>query len=459
MSAELQAVAPVISVPQGQTDAPFSQATITDNNTGTTDSLTIQITGGGGKLSDGAGFNGLKRGADGVYILSGTAAKITSELEALVFTPKNLATTTTFILTDTSSADPNLIASANTTVTVTNGKRVSTVANFLANQGTLDKIPGGFDILDTAANINLDPPSTLHDSHIDKIVVSDNGNVGASIQQLTSDATAIGKLQNANPGDPVRLAITDTVADIQAALSTLAQDASKIASITSSDGPIVVSVATFLADRSALDKIVGGFVVSDTAATLAIDLNQLNDPNISTITISDNGPIKASVAQLTTDATAIGKLKNAMIATNGTTTLAEVGNVFELNPAGGGTGPLLKLNGSVVTAGEFPAGWTPVGAVQTAGGYEVAWSVPGKNEYAVWNTDSNGNFMSSETGVTPGDPPALWTINTNGATNLVQVGNNYELEAAGAGTGPLIRSMAVRSRPASSRPAGRRSGR
>ena len=127
-------------------------------------------------------------------------------------------------------------------------------------------------------------------------------------------------------------------------------------------------------------------------------LISLNDPNISTITISDNGPIKASVAQLTTDATAIGKLKNAMIATNGTTTLAEVGNVFELNPAGGGTGPLLKLNGSVVTAGEFPAGWTPVGAVQTAGGYEVAWSVPGKNEYAVWNTDSNGNFTSSETG-------------------------------------------------------------
>ena len=75
MSAELQAVAPVISVPQGQTDAPFSQATISDSNTGTTDSLTIQITGGGGKLSDGAGFNGLKRGADGVYILSGPAAK------------------------------------------------------------------------------------------------------------------------------------------------------------------------------------------------------------------------------------------------------------------------------------------------------------------------------------------------------------------------------------------------
>ena len=182
----------------------------------------------------------------------------------------------------------------------------------------------------------------------------------------------------------------------------------------------------------------GGFDVSDTAANVVADLDQLNDPNISAITISDNGQINASVAQLTTDATAIGKLKNATISNNGTTTLAEVGNLFELNPAGGGTGPLLELNGSVVTAGEFPAGWVPVGAVQTAGGYEVAWSVPGKNEYAVWNTDSNGNFTSGETGVTPGDPPALWTINTNGVTSLVQVGNNYELEAVGTGTGPLI---------------------
>ena len=88
----------------------------------------------------------------------------------------------------------------------------------------------------------------------------------------------------------------------------------------------------------------------------------------------------------------------------------------------------------MVTAGEFPAGWTPVGAVQTGGGYEVAWSVPGKNEYELWNTDSNGDFTSLETGVTPG-VAALWTINTNGATSLVQVGNNYELEAARPGRG------------------------
>jgi hypothetical protein len=312
MTAPLPVLAPVISgtgaqqsIQSGQTDTPFSNATITDSNINTTDSLSIQITGGGGKLSG----SGLERGAAGVYILSGTAAAITQELEALVFTPNNFSATTTFTLTDTTSADVDKSAvDANTTVAVTNGEPVYLVSYFLANQSTLDQIPGGFSILDTATKISASLHQ-LHDSHIQKIVISDNGNVGASIQKLTTNATAIGKLQNANRSR-VRLAITDTATDIENGLSTLVQDAGEIASITASNGPVVVSVATLLADRSTLDKIVGGFVVKDMAANMRADLNQLNDPNISAITISDNGQITASVAQLTADATAIGKLEN-----------------------------------------------------------------------------------------------------------------------------------------------------
>ena len=94
------------------------------------------------------------------------------------------------------------------------------------------------------------------------------------------------------------------------------------------------------------------------------------------------------------------------IETNGTTTLAQVGSLFELSPASGGTGPLLEYQGSVVTAGQF-GGWTPVGAEKTASGYEVAWSMPGANEYAVWNTDANGDYTSSATGVLSGQSFAL----------------------------------------------------
>src|SRR5258707_6061560 len=42
---------------------------------------------------------------------------------------------------------------------------------------------------------------------------------------------------------------------------------------------------------------------------------------------------------------------------------------------------------------QFGAG-TPIGAEQTANGYEIAWRVPGSDQFSIWNTDSSGNFTS-----------------------------------------------------------------
>ena len=49
-----------------------------------------------------------------------------------------------------------------------------------------------------------------------------------------------------------------------------------------------------------------------------------------------------------------------------------------------------------VTVGEFAAygDWTPIAAAQTASGYEVAWSIPGTDQYQIWLTDSSGNELS-----------------------------------------------------------------
>src|SRR5208282_5959481 len=167
----------------------------------------------------------------------------------------------------------------------------------LADQSTLDQTAGGFDIFDTAAAItaNLDHPT---DPNIDAITISDNRQVAPSVQQLTSDATAIGKLQNAN-GSSVLLAINDTAANVQAGLSTLVADTGEIASITASNGPVVVSTATFLADQPALDKIVGGFAISDTAADVVQNLGALSgDPR--SINAS-NGPAVVSTATFLAD--------------------------------------------------------------------------------------------------------------------------------------------------------------
>ena len=62
------------------------------------------------------GFSGLTASAPGVYLLSRTAAAITSELDAR-FTPSAGSRTTTFTLTDTTNVGTSA-SNANTTVTV-----------------------------------------------------------------------------------------------------------------------------------------------------------------------------------------------------------------------------------------------------------------------------------------------------------------------------------------------------
>ena len=82
-------------------------------------------------------------------------------------------------------------------------------------------------------------------------------------------------------------------------------------------------------------------------------------------------------------------LPTTVIESFGSTSLVEVGNNYFLDDSGR-SGPELKYGGAAVVAGQF-GGWTPIGAEQTASGYEVAWWTPGANEYTVWTTDSNGN--------------------------------------------------------------------
>ena len=85
--------------------------------------------------------------------------------------------------------------------------------------------------------------------------------------------------------------------------------------ITASDTPVVVSVATFLADKSALDKIVGGFAISDTAADVAQNFDALTaalsaGANITSIALTDGGvPMLAlSLAEAWNDTLTLNKI-------------------------------------------------------------------------------------------------------------------------------------------------------
>ena len=94
----------------------------------------------------------------------------------------------------------------------------------------------------------------------------------------------------------------------------------------------------------------------------------------------------------------------------GSTTLTEVANHYYLDNSSG-SGPSLKYGGTDFYTGEFSA-WTPIGAEQTASGYEVAWKLAGTNNYTVWNTDSNGNYITSPIGNVLGTSTALEAYET-----------------------------------------------
>jgi hypothetical protein len=89
----------------------------------------------------------------------------------------------------------------------------------------------------------------------------------------------------------------------------------------------------------------------------------------------------------------------------GSTDLATIGNTYFLYAVRSTIGPELQYNGSPVTSDW--GGWSPIGAVKTASGYDVAWKLAGADEYTVWSTDNNGNYISNLIGHVSGTTTAL----------------------------------------------------
>jgi serralysin len=102
-------------------------------------------------------------------------------------------------------------------------------------------------------------------------------------------------------------------------------------------------------------------------------------------------------------------LSTTVIEAQGSTSLVQVANTYFLYPVGGSSGPQLRYGGAPVVTGEFGS-FAPIGAEQIAGGYEVAWKVPGADQYSVWDTDSSGNMLSNLTGVVSGSSYALESL-------------------------------------------------
>jgi serralysin len=151
-------------------------------------------------------------------------------------------------------------------------------------------------------------------------------------------------------------------------------------------------------------------------------------------------------------------IPSTVIEADGSTSLVETGNNFFLDSISSGSGPELKYGGAPVVAGEF-GGWTPIGAEQTSTGYEVAFKVPGANEYTIWTTDSNGNYISDDS-TQSGTSLAIESAETffhqdlngdgvigmpstvieaDGSTSLVEAGNVFFLDSISNGSGPELK--------------------
>jgi Tryptophan-rich Synechocystis species C-terminal domain/Putative esterase len=84
---------------------------------------------------------------------------------------------------------------------------------------------------------------------------------------------------------------------------------------------------------------------------------------------------------------------STVIESFGSTSLVEEGSNYLLR-SDSGSSVALSYGGAVVVDGQLGS-WTPIGAEQTATGYEVAFKVTGADQYTIWSTDSSGNYLSS----------------------------------------------------------------
>jgi len=176
-------------------------------------------------------------------------------------------------------------------------------------------------IIGTLAQINADLQTlTYQNSTVgsDSILVSANDGLGgvtdSDILIAVSSVSASDAIDayTANPTwGP--FAIVDSAADIAANLDGLEMlaTAGKLVSIAATGGLVIASASASSADAGALDKIAGGFDVSDMAANVAASFDALNaDANVTSILLIDGGTpaLSLDIAQALDDTKALGEI-------------------------------------------------------------------------------------------------------------------------------------------------------
>jgi fibronectin-binding autotransporter adhesin len=126
--------------------------------------------------------------------------------------------------------------------------------------------------------------------------------VGAEVTLVPQDPTTVlGFQENINYylGTAGHVGIADTAANIAGNLAYLEQYGGYLTSITASDTLVGVSATTFGSNQSFLDRIAGGFVVSDTAPNVIAALSAINADSHASIAMTSGSGTLATGAPVT----------------------------------------------------------------------------------------------------------------------------------------------------------------
>jgi autotransporter passenger strand-loop-strand repeat protein len=225
---------------------------------------------------------------------------------------------------------------------------------------------------------------------------------GTAIETVTETATVTGAL--------------DFSAQVTSGTETASQTATIATTGLTSDKVVLdgINISTPLSQIADINVAANGTLLVGTSSPTKGDELTIDAVSTSTDVVSVGGDAAHSAKQI--DDLSTQNLSGAslylsasgaenveigvptVIQTDGTTSLAKIGNNFSLFAVGTLSGPELQINSAPVVAGVTIGPWVPIGAVQTATGYDVAFKDPGDDEFTVWATNGSGNYVSNLTG-------------------------------------------------------------
>src|SRR5260370_1290493 len=140
--------------------------------------------------------------------------------------------------------------------------------------------------------------------------------------------------------------------------------------------------------------------------------------------------------------------------------LVQLLGTYSLYPLGGSSGPQLKFNGVVVTAGSGQwAGFSFLMIRRPPRSTLFPYTTLFRSQYTVWNTDSSGNFLSNIGVVSGGSyalqvreasfqqdlngdgrigPPPPQVIEASGSTSPAQIADASFMYPVGASSSPHV---------------------